>query len=84
MAFAMPSRVLEPMKNRLFHGSSILQVFDDDSLEQLRRDVGVPDSFGINDDDRTVAADAEARCLASLHTRWSEQQILALQQLGES
>ena len=80
----MPPRTLEPMKNRLFHRSSLLQVLDDNSLQQLRRDVGVPDSFGIHHDDRTTAADAEAGSFTSLYAIRSEQKIFALQQLGES
>ena len=79
----MPSRMLEPVKNRLFNWLPAFQVLDYNSLEQLRCDVGVPDPFRIDDDDRTIAADAEAGSLASLYARGAEQQILALQQLGE-
>lgn len=80
----MPWRTLEPMKNRLFNRSSVLQVLDDNSLQQLRRDVGVPDSFRVHHDDRAIAAHAEARSFTSLYAIRSEQKIFALQQLGES
>ncbi len=80
----MPSAMLEPMKNRLFYRPPILQVLDDDSLEQGHCDIGVPDTFWVHDDDRPVAADAKAGSLTPLHTRGSEQQVLTLQQLGES
>ena len=75
---------LEPMKNRVFYGSAVLQMLDDNSLEQMRSDVRVPDSLGVNDDDRTAAADAEARRFASLHAIRPEEEILAVQQLRES
>ena len=55
------------MKNSLINWLPVLQVLDDDSLQQLGCDLGVPDSIRIHDDDRPVAADAETRSLAALH-----------------
>jgi hypothetical protein len=62
---------------------SMLEVLDHDALEERRADLGIPNAFGIHDDDGTIAADAEARCLPSLHALWTEEQVLALQQVGE-
>ena len=78
-ACGVPWRTLEPMKNRLFHGPAILQMLDDNSLEQLWSDVGVPDSLRVHDDDRATATNAEARGFASFHATRSEEQILPLE-----
>ncbi len=71
------------MKHRLLHHSAVAQVLDDDSLQQRRCNVGVPDAFGIHHDDRPSGADAQARRLAALHAIGSEQQIFSLEQLRE-
>ena len=74
---------LEPMKDRFVDRLSSLEVLDDDSLQQRRRYIGVPDPFRIDDHNRSAAADAEARRLASLHASRTEEQIFPLQELGE-
>ena len=79
----MPRDTLEPVKNRLINGLPMLEVLDDDSLQQRGRDLRVPNALRIHDDNRSVAAHAEARCLAPFHAPRAEEQILPLQKLGE-
>lgn len=67
------------MEHRLLDDTAIAQMFDDDPLEQLRRDTGVPDTLRVDDDDRAARADAEARRLASLDAIGPEQEALALE-----
>ena len=74
---------LESMKNRVFYRLSMLEVLNDDSLEQRGRNLGIPGSFRIDDNDRPIAADAEARRFAALNALRAEEQILALEQAGE-
>lgn len=71
------------MKYRLLHHLSVAQVLDDNALEQGRGHTGVPDAFGIHDDDRSAGTDAEAGRLAAFHAFGSEEQILALEQPGQ-
>lgn len=71
------------MENRLFYGPPFLQVFDDNALEQLRRDGLIPDTLRIHRDDRTFGADAETRGLTSLHATGPKEQIFALEQTGQ-
>jgi len=74
---------LEPMKDGFVDRPSTFQVLDDDSLQQPRRYIGVPNALRIDDDNRPVAADTEARRLASLHACRTEEQIFPRQELGE-
>ena len=76
----MPS---DAVKHGLSNGFSTLQVLHNDALQQRRRYPRVPDAFGINDDDGTIAAYAKTRRFASLDPRGAEQQVFALEQLGE-
>src|SRR6266550_4254170 len=71
------------MKNRLSNRFPVLEMLDHYSLQQLGRDLGIPNPFRVNDDDRPVAAHAEAGRLTTLHTLRSKEEILALQQLRE-
>jgi hypothetical protein len=71
------------MKDRFVDRLSTLEVLDDDSLQQRRRYIRVPNAFRIHDNNRSVAAHAEARRLASFHARRTEEQIFPLQELGE-
>ena len=71
------------MKYGFVHHPTIAQMLDNYSLEQLGRDAGVPNTFRVNDDDRSANADTEARCFASLHTRGPEEEILPLEQPRE-
>src|ERR1051325_3530018 len=73
-------RRVESVKHRLLDNPSIAQMLDDDSLQQLRRDAGIPNPFGVDDDDRAARAHAEARGLATLHAARTEQQAFALQE----
>ena len=67
------------MEHRIFHDAAIAQMFNDDSLEECRRDTGIPDAFGIHDDDRAAGADAKARRFTTLHAPGTEEQPFALQ-----
>src|ERR1700686_769657 len=71
------------MKNRLFDRIALLEVLHDDPLQQRRRDLGVPDSFRIDDNNRPIAADAEAGRLAAFDPLRTEEQTLAVQKAGE-
>jgi len=71
------------MKHRVFDDSAVAKMFNDDSLEQRGRDAGVPDPFGIHDDDRAARADAKAGGLAPLYPPGAEQQPFPLEQRGE-
>ena len=75
---------LEAMEDCVLYRTPIFQVLDDDFLQQVRGHVRVPDSFGIHNDDRTIAAHSETGSLASLYAIGAEKQIFTLQQLGES
>jgi hypothetical protein len=71
------------MENCVFNGNSVLQMFDDNALEKRRSDPVVPGSFGIHNNYRSVAANAQTRRLASLHTARAEEEILALEEIRE-
>jgi hypothetical protein len=71
------------MENRPFDRLPMLQVLDDYSFEQCGSDFGIPDPFGIHNDDRPVAAHTEASGLTTLHSIRTEKEILSLQQLRE-
>jgi len=75
--------LLELVKNSLINRLPALEVLDDYSLEQRRRDVRIPDAFRIDDDDRSIAAHAQTWSLTALHAPRAEEQILSLQELGE-
>lgn len=70
----------QPMKHCIFHDPAALEMLDDDSLEQLRRDSAIPNAFGINDNDWSALAHTEAWSLAPLHTSRTKEQSFALQQ----
>src|SRR5207237_7972334 len=72
------------MKYVLIYRLAVLEMLDHDSLEQLRGHARIPDALRVHDDDRPVAADAEAGCLAALHSLRSEEESLALQELCET
>src|ERR1700694_4403216 len=74
---------LESVKNRLFDRLPMLEVLDHDSLQQRGSNLGVPGSFWIDDNNRPVAADAEAGRFTALDALRAEEQILALQKAGE-
>jgi hypothetical protein len=78
-AFAVPFLTLELVKYSLFDRSPILQMLDNDSFQQVGRDVGVPDPIRIHDDDRSIAADAEAWRFSPLHAIRTKEKIFALQ-----
>jgi hypothetical protein len=75
--------MLKAVKNRFFHGVTTFQVLDDDSLEQRRRYAAVPDALRVNDNDRTLAANAKTRSFSAFYPTRSEEQALSLQKLGE-
>jgi hypothetical protein len=75
--------LLETVKNRVINWPSTLEVLYDDSLQQRRCDLRIPNAIRIHDDDRPIAADSEARSLSALHTPRAEEQILPLQELRE-
>ena len=71
------------MKDCVFDNSPIAEMFDDDALEQLRRDAGVPHTFRIHHDDRTAGTHAKAWRLAPLHSRGAEEKSFPLQEPGQ-
>jgi hypothetical protein len=71
------------MKHSLVYRLPVLEMLDNDALEQRGGHSRIPDPIRVNDDDRAVAAHAEARRLAPLHTLGPEEEILSLEQLRE-
>ena len=71
------------VEHRFLDDSTVTQVLDDDALEQRGSDTGVPDAFGIDDDDRTAGADSEAWSLAALDAIGAEEKAFALEKAGE-
>jgi hypothetical protein len=67
------------VKDRFLDHSPVYQVFDDDSLEEGRRDTGIPNSVRVYDDDRSAGADAETRGLSALDPIWPEEQSVPLE-----
>lgn len=66
------------MKNCLIDYMSVAQVFDHDPLEKLGRDLGIPDSFGVDDHNRATRAHAKTWSLATLHAIGTEEKSFAL------
>ena len=71
------------VEDGVFDNATSFQVLDDDALEERGSDAGVPDAFGIDDDDRTAGADSEAWRLAALDAIGAEEKALALEKAGE-
>ena len=71
------------MEHRFLDYSTVAQVLDDDALEERGSDAGVPDAFGIDDDNRTAGADSEARSLAALDALGAEEKAFAFEKAGE-
>ena len=71
------------MKDRLINGFSVFEVLDDDSLQQRRCHLSVPDALGIHHNDRSVATHAQARGLTALYALRAKEKILALEQVGQ-
>jgi hypothetical protein len=70
----------QPKEHRLVDHTSVTQMLDDDPVEERRRDIAVPDAFGIHHNDRTTCAHAEAGRLTSLDAAWAEQKPFALEE----
>ena len=58
-------------------------MLDDNSLEQFRSDWRVPNPFGIDNDNGTPCADAEAGGLAAFHALRTEEEIFAFEKFWE-
>ena len=71
------------MEHCFLDDTPIAQMFNDDPLQQCGRDAGIPDPFGIHDDDRAAGADAEAGRFAALHAARAKEQTFPLEQCGE-
>jgi hypothetical protein len=67
------------MEHRLLDDAAIPQVFDDNSLEQRRRDTRIPDALRVDDYDRTARAHTKAWRLPPLHTAGTEQEAFTLE-----
>src|SRR5437667_1967469 len=63
----------QPMEHRFLDDFPLLQVLFHDPLEQRRSDVCVPNSVGVNHDDRSALTNAEAGSLAALDTGRAEE-----------
>ena len=68
------------MEYRIFHDAAVPKVLDDDALEEFGRHARVPDALGVDDDDRTARAYAEAWGLASLYAAYTEKKSFSLEQ----
>jgi hypothetical protein len=71
------------MKHRLIYRLPILEVLDDDALEQGGSNSRIPNTFGINDDDRTFGAHTKARRLSTFDALRPEKEVLSLKKLRE-
>lgn len=71
------------MKNRFLNWGAISEMLDHDSFEERRSHPVIPDAFRVHDDDRSAAADAEARSLSTLHSVGAEEETLTLQEVRE-
>lgn len=68
------------MKHGFFNYPPLLQVLAHDSLEKRQVHIRIPDTFGINDDDRTGGAHAKAARLTALHSPRAKEQPFPLKQ----
>jgi hypothetical protein len=57
---------------RLIDDLAVPEVFDDNALQKGGCDVAVPDAFGVDDDDRSACAHAEARCFTAFDSPRAE------------
>ena len=55
-------------------------MLNDDPVEERRRDIAVPDAFGIHYDDRTTGTHAEAGRLTSFDAARAEQEAFSLEE----
>mgnify|MGYP001553607161 CR=1 FL=1 len=62
---------------------SVSKVFNYNAFQKCRRDVGVPDPFRVDRDDRPGAAHAETGRLGPFYAGGAEQEAFALQEYGE-
>lgn len=67
------------MEYSLFNRLSMLQMLYDNSLEQLRGDMPVPDTLGVNHHDWTAGANAKTWRFAALHAGRTEEKALPLE-----
>ena len=67
------------MEHRLVDRPTALEVLHDDSLEEFRRYVVIPDPIRIDHDDRSTAANAQAGSFATLYASRTEEQSFALE-----
>jgi len=71
------------MEDRVRDWLPALQMLDHDSLKQSRSHSAVPDAIRINDDDRTITANAEAGRLSAFDTIGPEEKAFAVQQVRQ-
>ncbi|HEY0528521.1 MAG TPA: hypothetical protein VGD02_06805 [Gemmatimonadaceae bacterium] len=71
------------MEDSLVDHFPVLKVLYDNALKQGGRYGVVPDSFRVDDDDGTVAADTETGRLAAFHTARPEEKVFAVEQGSE-
>jgi hypothetical protein len=71
------------VKDCFVDGPTTDQVLYDDALEESRRHAAIPNAIGIYHDDRAAAAHTEARRFTALHSLWTEEQTVPLQQRGK-
>lgn len=63
--------------------SAVFQMLHDDAFQKIGRHSRIPDSLGIDDDDRSIGAHAEARRLPTLYTVRPKEKTFPLEQLGK-
>jgi hypothetical protein len=71
------------MEDRILNHFSPFQVLDHNALQKRRRDVGIPYSIRVNDDNRTSSAHAKAGCFSALDPVGPEEEPLALKQRSQ-
>jgi hypothetical protein len=71
------------MEHSIVDDSAVFQMLHDDALQKIGRHSGIPHTLGIDDDDRSVRAHAEARRLPTLYTVRPKEKTFPLEQLGK-
>ena len=72
------------MEHGIVDYPAIFQVLDDNPLQKLGRYSRVPDTLWINDDDRSIRADAEAGRLPAFYAVRPKEKTFPLEQPGQS
>ncbi len=71
------------MEHRFLDYSFPFQVLDNDPLQQLGSNSGVPDAVGVYDNDRPPFANPEAGGFSTFYPRWAIEETFPVEEGGE-